>query len=476
MEKKEDIKEIFQLKVTLKDSDPPIWRRFLVWDDISFESLHSILQDVMGWDGYHPYEFVVKGERIVNPDGAKPSLFHDVMTSTEDVCLNERLRRVGQKFEYIYDFGDNWEHEIVFEKRLPFDENQPLPFCLEGELACPPEDIGGIFGFYNLMERINTPQDDEESFDEDTMELRDWLGNFDPNFFDVNAVNKNLRPRKYNGEFDEEIVRDHLEFIFESQSLDTCLRELEIHVTAENREKLMGLVFSSDKHVLDIERDKIYPGYYFLKQFKTMIQPSPMEIERGILFPGNCLIPYFNVNFNVNGLNLQDHSQEMEIREMTFKWKEVEGFFSLVNAENMPMENPPVSMEPDQEITVFAVDLKKFYQRTHFKTGDSIVVEPEDLYNHSFSLKFVSAEKMKKKSEKIQQSNHLFLEHLRKVLKMNIPFLSISHQILYALYGIFIMDFRTWDVPGAAFDKFICNADEITISTLENGRKLLRLK
>lgn len=79
----------------------------------------------MGWGDYHAYEFIVQGERIMNPEGAKPSIFHGKLISTTEVCLYERLKRVGHKFQYIYDFGDNWEHEIIFEKRLPFDENQP---------------------------------------------------------------------------------------------------------------------------------------------------------------------------------------------------------------------------------------------------------------------------------------------------------------------------------------------------------------
>ena len=143
-----DKQEIFQFKVTLKHSYPPIWRRFLVRNDISFETLHYVLQHVMGWGNYHAYEFVVRGERIVNPEGAKPTIFHGKLPATTEVALCQQLKRIGLKFTYIYDFGDNWEHEVLFEKRFPFDENQPLPFCIEGELACPPEDCGGIGGFY----------------------------------------------------------------------------------------------------------------------------------------------------------------------------------------------------------------------------------------------------------------------------------------------------------------------------------------
>ena len=468
--------EIFQFKVTLKYSHPPIWRRFLVLNDMSFEYFHYILQRVMGWSDYHAYEFIVQGERIMNPEGAKPSIFHEKLTSTTEVCLYDRLKRVGGKFQYIYDFGDNWEHEILFEKRLPFDENQPLPFCLEGEMACPPEDCGGIGGFYQKLELVSTPPGDDEDPDKDIHWLREKMGDYDPRHFDINEVNMCLQPRKYNGKFNDNIARGSLEYVFDSIHLETFFQQTEIDDNAENRKKLLDMIFSSDKFVLDKEKEKIYSRNYLLGQFKTRIQPTPMEIDKGILFPGHRLIPFFDGNYNIKHLKLLYHYKPMEMKEVTFKCKEVESFFSLLNVQALPLQNPGDIMNPDRELSFDVWDLKEFYQRTNFKPGDSILLQPEDIINRSFSLKYVSAAKMKKKQEKIQQADRALLESLRKVLKLDIPFVSISHQLLYAFYEVFQVEPKAWEMPGSDFCELINKTSNILVFSTTEGRKLLQIK
>jgi len=109
------------------------------------------------------------------------------------------LGRVGSKAIYTYDFGDSWEHGIVLEKRLPVDPNMTYPVCADGQLACPPEDCGGIPGFYDLVEALNDPNHERHE------EMRDWIGDdFDPQDFSVDKVNRVLtplhrRPRRTSG-------------------------------------------------------------------------------------------------------------------------------------------------------------------------------------------------------------------------------------------------------------------------------------
>jgi hypothetical protein len=441
---------------------------------MSFEYFHYILQRVMGWSDYHMYEFIVRGERIMNPEGAKPSIFHEKLTSTTEVCLYERLKRVGHKFQYIYDFGDNWEHEILFEKRLPFDENQPLPFCLEGEMACPPEDCGGIGGFYQKLELVSTPTGDDEDPDKDIHRLRKRMGDYDFHHFDINEVNLCLQPRKYNGKFNDEIARGSLEFVFDSINLETFFHQTEIDDNAENRKKFLDMIFSSDKFVLDKEKDKIYSKYYLLGRFKTRIQPTPMEIDKGILIPGHHLIPFFDGNYNIKHFELLYHYKPMEMKEVTFKWKEVESFFSLLNVQAIPSQNPGDIMNPDRELSFDVWDLKEFYQRTHFKPGDSILLHPEDVLKCSFSIKYVSAAKMKKQQEKIQQADRALLENLGKILKIDIPFVSISHQLFYVFYEIFKVGPNAWEVPGSAFSELINKTGDIVVSSTAGGIKLFQ--
>ena len=115
-----------------------------------------------------------------------PSDLEDV----EDECtvrLSGILARVGSKAVYTYDFGDSWEHGIVLEKRLPVDPNMTYPVCTDGQLACPPEDCGGIPGFYDLVEALNDPNHERHE------EMLDWIGDdFDPQAFSVEKVNRVL--------------------------------------------------------------------------------------------------------------------------------------------------------------------------------------------------------------------------------------------------------------------------------------------
>jgi len=99
------------------------------------------------------------------------------------------LGRVGSKAIYTYDFGDSWEHSIVLEKRLPVDPNTTCPVCTDGQLACPPEDCGGIPGFYDLVEALSDPNHERHQ------EMLDWIGDdFDPQAFSVDNVNQMLAP------------------------------------------------------------------------------------------------------------------------------------------------------------------------------------------------------------------------------------------------------------------------------------------
>ena len=92
---------------------------------------------------------------------------------------------------YAYDFGDSWEHSVVLEKQLPADPDTHYPICTDGKLACPPEDCGGIPGFYDVLDALDDP--DHERI----VELSDWIGDhFDPQAFSVDSVNRKLAPKR----------------------------------------------------------------------------------------------------------------------------------------------------------------------------------------------------------------------------------------------------------------------------------------
>src|SRR5208283_2998433 len=134
--------DVYQIKVTLLWTEPPVWRRLLVPSSISLEQLHYVLQTAMGWENCHMHDFSVGRRRIGEPDPSDEFMDGPLVESESSVHLCDLLKKAGAKMTYNYDFGDSWEHSIVLEKRLPPDPDAAYPICLDGGLACPPEDCG----------------------------------------------------------------------------------------------------------------------------------------------------------------------------------------------------------------------------------------------------------------------------------------------------------------------------------------------
>ncbi len=195
----------YQIKVTLTGVEPPIWRRLIVPADCTMEALHCAIQTTMGWENYHLYAFETrKGRRVLRrveiPD---PDEMWDPSWSIgpkpED---SARVRLAdfaspGDAFAYIYDFGDNWEHDIRVEQAMERDgaaANQVE--CLDGARACPPEDIGGAFVYAAVLEGLAMAEDER---DEMVREKLDWMGHdWNAEAFDRSRVNRALRRWKPN--------------------------------------------------------------------------------------------------------------------------------------------------------------------------------------------------------------------------------------------------------------------------------------
>jgi hypothetical protein len=183
MATKNQLALIYQMKVMLADIEPPIWRRFLVVSDITLHKLHLILQTIMGWENYHLYEFTIDDKLYGEPDDE----YEQDINRASRFRLSQVIHTEEQEFLYVYDYGDNWDHKIVVEKMLPVDQNAIYPFCLEGELACPPEDCGGVTGYMDMLEIISDPEHEEYKH------IIAWLGgSFVPERFDMRSINKEL--------------------------------------------------------------------------------------------------------------------------------------------------------------------------------------------------------------------------------------------------------------------------------------------
>ena len=204
-ERKKDIgPAILQLKITLDQSSPKVWRRILIPPESTFFDLHVAIQDAMGWTDSHLHAFCIaqKGTarslaiQFPNPD-------NDWL---DDDDLDERIIKISdylgiavKQCKYCYDFGDSWDHTILLEREVPRDENDKYPHCIAGANACPPDDCGGVWGYQNLQRILKNPKHAEHA------DMLDWLcidnaSDFDPSEFnpaDVQFENTSRRLKEY---------------------------------------------------------------------------------------------------------------------------------------------------------------------------------------------------------------------------------------------------------------------------------------
>ena len=174
---------VYQWKVTLLNTKPPIWRRLQVPDGTLGE-LHDVIQAAMGWSDSHMHAFEVGGVTY----GAAGEF--DVDMEDEDGVLLSHLLAGKAKLRmvYEYDFGDAWRHEVKFEKAFEPEPGVAYPRCTAGARACPPEDCGGVWGFADFLETMADPKS------EHYRELKAWYGGkFDPEEFSADEVNKIFR-------------------------------------------------------------------------------------------------------------------------------------------------------------------------------------------------------------------------------------------------------------------------------------------
>ncbi len=182
---------LYQLKITLIGAEPPIWRRIQV-TDCTLNKLHQHIQAAMGWHNCHLHHFRIGKQLFGDPSLLAESfeeLNYDDSTATH---ISDILPSNGKRFRfnYEYDFGDSWEHEVLFEGCPKVEPGRKYPLCLEGERACPPEDVGGVHGYANFLDVI---QDDSHEQHEEMLE---WVGGaFDPESFNPSTATKKMKIR-----------------------------------------------------------------------------------------------------------------------------------------------------------------------------------------------------------------------------------------------------------------------------------------
>jgi len=180
--------EIYELEITLLASKPRIWRRFEAKNNCSLKSLHDVIQVVIGWEDCHLHEFHIGDWVYASLDPEFDDLDDREIRDEQRTRLDHVLGGEGFRFRYRYDLGDDWMHELEVVNVSQPTKGASYPICLAGERACPPEDVGGVWGYANMLDAIaNSKHGEHEQYVE-------WLGDtFDPEAFDPKVVNRMLR-------------------------------------------------------------------------------------------------------------------------------------------------------------------------------------------------------------------------------------------------------------------------------------------
>ena len=183
---------VYELDLYLVDSEPLIWRSLAVPAAFSLADLHTIIQCVMPWEECHLHQFETRsGTSYREPSPFDMSDFDRRDQRDEaEATLADLYDELCEKLAYQYDFGDSWLHGIkLVTTHADAEAFNALPRCLAGENAAPPEDTGGIFGYYDKLEILKNPDPKDEWHES----IVDWMGeDFDPSAFDLEAANAEL--------------------------------------------------------------------------------------------------------------------------------------------------------------------------------------------------------------------------------------------------------------------------------------------
>ncbi len=180
--------DVYFFKITLKDTRPPIWRR-IETKDVTLGKLHELIQTAMGWKNSHLHQFEIGGTRYTDPR-VMQDVFDDFgAISYAGVRVSDLVSQHGTKLRigYEYDFGDGWQHSIVLEKVTAAEPGVRYPRCIDGDRACPPEDVGGAWGFADFVKTITNSSHEQHD------EFLEWNGPFDPTEFDAKQASRRMR-------------------------------------------------------------------------------------------------------------------------------------------------------------------------------------------------------------------------------------------------------------------------------------------
>ena len=180
------IEPVARIRIELRDLEPKIWRRVDVPLSSTLEALHRIVQVSFRWQDYHLYEFIV-GERVYGVPSDEDEFYERKIYKAAGIRLKTLVERGVERFLYVYDFGDDWRHDVIVEEVGDGDEDTEYPAFVDGARRCPPEDVGGTPGFMEFLEAVLDTGHEEHA------RMKEWCGGpFDPNDIDEHGIREVL--------------------------------------------------------------------------------------------------------------------------------------------------------------------------------------------------------------------------------------------------------------------------------------------
>ena len=187
-------KFIYQFKITLLDTQPPIWRRIQVRADISLLRFSTTIILAMGWNGKHLHQFHNGGRRYGMPTGDTES--DRGIIDERKVALQDFSKDDLKSFKFEYDFGDGWVHSVELEEVFEAKKGERFPKCVDGARHCPPEDCGGPGGYEDFLTAIKDPNHPKHK------SMTEWIRyKFNPEVFNLDLTNSDLRDAKRTEEY-----------------------------------------------------------------------------------------------------------------------------------------------------------------------------------------------------------------------------------------------------------------------------------
>lgn len=171
----DSVNEIATVRIELRDTDPPIWREVEVPTSMTLKALHDVIQAVMGWFDYHLWEFTIGKQRYGLPIDED---WGTARNEADKVRLRDVLKPRKTTIDYLYDFGDSWEHRLIVTDVRAGSAQASYPRYVGGERNAPPEDCGGIPGFYDMLDAIADPGHPNHA------DAREWADDYDPDTID----------------------------------------------------------------------------------------------------------------------------------------------------------------------------------------------------------------------------------------------------------------------------------------------------